>query len=53
MVYRSMRNDSRVADKLCMKRGGLAWEGFPLFSLYVFSCIAKQVMTMKQLRLLC
>jgi hypothetical protein len=41
-----------VADGLYIKRVLLALEGFLFFSVYSFSCIAKQVMTLKQLRLL-
>jgi hypothetical protein len=52
MVHRSMRNDSMVADGLYIKREWLALEDFLFFSLYSFSCIAKQVTTWKQLRLL-
>jgi len=52
MVHRSMRNDSRVADELYLKRVLSALEDFLFFSLYSFSCIAKQVTTLKQLRLL-
>jgi hypothetical protein len=52
MVHQSMRNDSRVADELYINRVLLALEDFLFFSLYSFSCIAKQVMTLKQLRLL-
>jgi hypothetical protein len=52
MVHRSMRNGSRVADGLYIKRVLLALEDFLFFSLYSFSCIAKQVTTLKQLRLL-
>jgi hypothetical protein len=52
VVHRSMRNDSRVADGLYIKRVLLALEDFLFFSLYSFSCIAKQVTTLKQLRLL-
>ena len=52
MVHRSMRNDSMVADGLYIKRVLLALEDFLFFSLYSFSCIAKQVTTLKQLRLL-
>jgi hypothetical protein len=52
MVHRSMRNDSRVVDELYIKRVLLALEDSLLFSLYSFSCIAKQVTTLKQLRLL-
>ena len=52
MVYRSMRNGSRVVDELYIKRVLLALEYFLFFSLYSFSYIAKQVMTLKQFRLL-
>jgi hypothetical protein len=48
MVHWSMRNGSRVADELYIKRVLLALEDFLFFSLYTFSCIAKQVMTLKQ-----
>jgi hypothetical protein len=52
MVHWGMRNDSMVADGLYIKRGCLALVDFLFFSLYSFSCIAKQVTTLKQLRLL-
>jgi len=52
MVNRTMRIDSRVADEVYIKRGYLALEDVLLFSLYLFSCIAKHVTTLKQLRLL-
>jgi len=52
MVHRSMGNDSRVADELYIKRVLLALGDFLFFSLYLFSCIAKQATTLKQLRLL-
>ena len=52
MVHRSMSNGSRVADELYIKRVLMALEDFIFFSLYSFSCIAKQVATLKQLRLL-
>jgi len=52
MVHRSMRNGSRVANELYIKRVLLALEDFLFFSLYSFSCIAKQVTTLKQFRLL-
>jgi len=42
MVHQSMRNDLRVADKVYIKRGSLGLEDFLFFSLYSFSCIAKQ-----------
>jgi hypothetical protein len=47
MVHGSMRNGSRVADELYIKRVLLALEDFLFFSLYLFSCIAKQVATLK------
>jgi len=42
MVHRSMRNDSRVADEVYIKRGCSELEDFLFFSLYSFSSIAKQ-----------
>ena len=42
MVHRSMGNDSKVADEVYIKRGCLVSDGFLFFSLYSFSCIAKQ-----------
>ena len=42
MVYWRMGNDSRVADEVYIKRGCLELDGFLFFSLYSFSCIAKQ-----------
>ena len=42
MVHQSMSNDSRVADDMYIKRGCLVLEDFLFFSLYPFSCIAKQ-----------
>jgi hypothetical protein len=50
MVHQSLRNVSRVADELYIKRVFLALEDFVFFSLYSFSCIAKQVTTSKQLQ---
>jgi hypothetical protein len=47
-----MGNGSRVVDELYIKRVLWALEDFLFFSLYSFSCIAKQVTTLKQLRLL-
>jgi hypothetical protein len=52
MVHRRMGNDSKVVDVLYIKRVWLVLEDFLFFSLYSFSCIAKQVTTLKQLRLL-
>jgi len=52
MVHRSMRDGSRVADELYIKRVLIALEDFLFFSLYSFSCIAKQVTTLKQFRFL-
>jgi hypothetical protein len=51
MVHRSMRNVSRVADELYIQSVLLALVDFLFFSLYLFSCIAKQVTTLKQLPL--
>ena len=42
MVHRSMKNGSRVVDELYIKRVLMVLEGFLFFSLYSFSCIAKQ-----------
>jgi len=50
MVHRSMRDGSRVADELYIKRVLMALQDFLFFSLYSFSCIAKQVTTLKQFR---
>ena len=47
-----MRNGSRVVDELYIKIVLLALEDFLFFSLYWFSCIAKQVTTLKLFRLL-
>jgi hypothetical protein len=52
MVHWSMRNSSRVADELYIETVVLELEDFLFFSLYLFPCIAKQVTTLKQLRLL-
>jgi len=52
MVHRSIRNGSRVADELYIKRVLWALEDFLFFTLYSFSCIAKQDKSLKQLRLL-
>jgi len=49
MVHWSMRNGSRVAGELYIKRVLMALEDFLFFSLYSFSCIAKQVTTLKLL----
>jgi len=47
-----MRNGSKVVDGLYIKRVLLALEDFLFFSLYSFSSLAKQVTSLKQLRLL-
>ena len=52
MVHRSMGNGSRVANELYIKRVLLVLEDFLFFFLYSFSCIAKQVTTLEQFRLL-
>jgi len=52
MVHWSMRNGSRVADELYIKTVLLVLKDFLFFSLYSFSCIAKQDTTLKQVRLL-
>jgi len=46
MVHRGIRNNSRVVYKLYIERGLLVLENLLLFSLYLFSCIAKQVTTL-------
>ena len=51
-VHRSMKNESKVIDELYIKRGCLVLEVLQFFSLYLFSWIAKHVMTLKQLGLL-
>jgi len=40
MVHQSMRNGSRVADGLYIKRVLLVLEDFLFFSLYSFSCVS-------------
>jgi len=52
MGHPSMRNGSKVADELYIKRGCLGLEDFLFFCLYSFSCIAKQFTTLNQLQLL-
>jgi hypothetical protein len=52
MVHRSMRNGSKVVDEMPINRVLSVLEDFLFFSLYSFSCRAKQVTTVKQLRLL-
>jgi hypothetical protein len=49
-VHWSMGNGSRMTEELYIKRVLLALEDFLFFSLYSFSCIAKQVTTLKQFR---
>jgi len=49
MVHQSMGNSSRVADELYIKGVLAVWDGFLFISLYSFSCIVKQVTTLKQL----
>jgi len=51
MVHQSMRNGLKVADELNIQRVLMALEEVIFFSLYSFSCTAKEVMTLKQLRL--
>jgi len=52
MVHRSMKNHSRVADELYIQRVLLVLENFHFFALFSFSCIAMQLTTLKQLRVL-
>jgi len=47
MVHRSMRNGSRVADGLYIKRVVLALEDFLFFSVYSFSCLASNSTTLE------
>jgi len=49
MVHRGMRDSSMVVYTVYIKRGCCMLEDFLFFSLYSFSCIAKEVMTLKQL----
>jgi len=42
MVHRSMKDHSRVADDVYIKRGSLVLEDFLFFSLYLFCCISKK-----------
>jgi len=49
IVHRGMENGSMVVDELYIQRGCCTLEDFLLFSLYLFSCIVKQVTTLKQL----
>jgi len=51
MVYGGMEHDSSMADQLFIKIVLLVLKGFLFFALYSFSCIAKQVMTFRQLPL--
>jgi len=46
MVHRSMRNDSRVADETVYKERWLVLGDFLFFSLYSFSCIARNSTTL-------
>jgi hypothetical protein len=52
MVHQSIGDHSRVADEFCIKRVLLTLKDFLFFCLYSFSCIANQLTTLKQLRLL-
>jgi len=52
MVYRSMKNGSRVADELYIKRVLIVLEDFLFFSLYSFSCIANNSPTLKSILIL-
>jgi hypothetical protein len=52
MVLRSMRNGLRVADEVYIKRVLFVLEDFLFYSLYLFTGIAKQVTTLKQVQLL-
>jgi hypothetical protein len=52
MVHRTMSNGSRVPDEVYIKGVLLGRDGFLFFAHYSLSCIAKQVMTLKQLQIL-
>jgi len=52
MINRSMRNNSKVVDKLYIKRGCLLLEDFPFFSLYSCSSMTNRYTTFKQHRLM-
>jgi hypothetical protein len=52
IVLWGMRNGSRVAAELYINRMLFVLEDFLFLFLYSFTCIAKQVTTLKQLRLL-
>ena len=47
-----MRNGSKLADTMYIKRESLESEDVRFFSVSLSACIAKQVMTFKQLQLL-
>ena len=47
MVHWSMRNGSKVVDKLYRKRVMLALEDYVFFVLCSFCCIAKRARTLK------
>lgn len=49
MVHWSMRNSLGVADELYIQRALLSLEDFLFFCFYSFSCMTKQVVTLKQL----
>jgi hypothetical protein len=48
MVHRSMRDNSRVVKEMFIKRHCLGLDNFIFFYLDLFSCIAKEVTTLKQ-----
>jgi hypothetical protein len=52
MVHQGISNDSTEKDELHIVRSCLVLDHFLFFSLYSFSCIAKQVMILNQLQLL-
>jgi len=52
MVHRNMRNGSRVADELYIKRVLMVLEDFLFFSLYSLSCIASNSPTLKHILIL-
>jgi len=53
IIYQNITNNMRVADKLCLKRGCWVLGNFCCFSIYPFSYIIWDVMSLKQFWILC
>jgi hypothetical protein len=49
LVHRSMKDDSKVANELYLKRGCLTSEDFLFFSLYSYSCIPSNSTTLEKI----